>query len=355
MRTWFGGQDLPPAAVPVDRPTADRPVLRHAVAVPYATVFQAEPFTVSTAESVGLTRGWVRSLVRSGQLCRILRGVYVDRQVPDSLELRARALAFVVPADAVVCLRTAAWLWGVDALAFGAHLSLPPLDFMRPAGRSAIRRQEALGRTGPVVGSDVVDTFGQRVTTPVRTTADLLRLLPRPDALAASDAMARNARVVAADVEDLLVTRFVGYRGVVQARELVLLVDGRSESMMESRTRLRAIDAGFPPFEPQVNLFDEKGGFLARLDLGRREERRGLEFDGDKAHASRAQQRHDLLRRRRVEAQGWALMVVTSEHVLGRGLAFEYGVAELLGREMRLTRNHPRYGGWDPPYQSLAG
>ena len=40
---------------------------------------------------------------------------------------------------------------------------------------------------------------------------------------------------------------------------------------------------------------------------------------------------------------------MTSEHVLSRSLAFEHGLEELLEMEMRLTRHHPRFGGWDPP------
>jgi hypothetical protein len=30
-------------------------------------------------------------------------------------------------------------------------------------------------------------------------------------------------------------------------------------------------------------------------------------------------------------------------------LAFERGLEQLLEMEMRLTRNHPRFGGWDLP------
>jgi hypothetical protein len=315
----------------------------------FATVFLAEPFTAAQATTAGLTRGQLRILATQGAVRRVLRGVFVDDGVPDSLDLRARALALVVPADTVVCLRTAAWLWGVDALAFGAHLELPPLDLMRPAGRSAVRRPVVAGCTGPLLPADVTDLAGVRVTNPTRTTADVLRVLARPDALAAGDAMARHAGVLVGEVEELLLARFGGYRGVVQARELVGLVDARAESVMESRTRLRALDAGFPPFEPQVEVWDDCGGFVARLDLGRVQDLRGLEFDGDAAHGSAGQQRHDRARRRRVESLGWGLMVVTSQHVLGRTLAFEHGVAELLGCEMRLTRNHPMYGGWDEP------
>ena len=95
-------------------------------------------------------------------------------------------------------------------------------------------------------------------------------------------------------------------------------------------------------------MFDANGQFVARLDMGWRDLLRAVEFDGDDAHHSAEQQARDLARRERVERCGWGIAVVTGLHVLSRSLAFERGVAELLGIEMRLTRNHPRYGGWEP-------
>lgn len=312
----------------------------------YATVFGDEPFTLRLAAEHGLTRAALREMLRAGLVRRVLHGVYVDAAAPGGVEQRARALTLVLPEGVVVSLRTAAWLWGVDVSAMGAHLQVPPIDLMAPAGSSATRRAGVCGRSGRLEPADVCLQRGLPVTSPVRTAADLARLLRRPDALASLDALLRlpgmDKHVVLAKL-----ARFAGARGVVQARELAALADGRSESPMESRTRLRAIDAGFPPFEPQVTVVDDRGEFVARLDLARREERKAVEYDGDVAHGSAAQKAHDRRRRRRVEACGWDLVVVTGEHVLGRGLAFERGIAELLGCEPRFSRHHLRYGGWD--------
>ncbi|MGZ4313415.1 MAG: hypothetical protein ACXVR1_15050 [Solirubrobacteraceae bacterium] len=312
----------------------------------YATVFRALPFTAAEAAAVGLSRGRLRVLVRDGRVRPVATGVYVDAAAPDALGLRAAAVAKVVPPEQVICLRTAAWLWGIDALAMGSHHRPPPIDLMAGSGSAAPRRRGCQGRTGPLPDTDVVELQGVLVTTPARTAADLLRLLRRPDALAAVDAMVRGTGVAPAAVADVL-NRFGRQRGVVQARELLALADGRAESPQESRTRLRCVDAGFPCPEPQIEVFDEWGLLLGRLDMGYRAWRKAIEFDGDEAHRTVAQLRHDQRRRERVELQGWGLLVVTSEHVLGRGLAFERGVAELLGAEPRLTRHHPRYGGWD--------
>lgn len=311
-------------------------------------LFATIPFTPRQAAEAGISRGQMRELVKKNAVRRILRGVYVPASVPDTPLLRTQGLALVVPDGVVVGLRTAAWLWGADVTALGAHLTVPPIDLMGPAGSAASRRTAVSGHTGPLEDDDVVQRDGVVLTTPARTAADLGRLLRRPDALASLDVMLRLTDVsrdqVAAELK-----RFAGYRGVVQGRELVRLADSRSESPMESRARLRALDAGFPPFEPQVEVFDDRGTFVARLDLGRPEERKAIEYDGDVAHASLRQQLHDRRRRRDVEQCGWGLAVVTAELVLGRGLAFETGIAELLGCGFHLSRNHPRYGGWDRP------
>jgi len=283
----------------------------------------------------------------------VVRGVYVHSGAPDSVELRAEALSLVVPSGSVVCLRSAAWIWGVDASAMGGHRETPLTDLMGPPGSAALRRTSVSGRTGVLLPSDVLHQRGLIVTTPARTAADLSRLLRRPDALAALDAMLRVAGLTV-DAVAAELSRFRGHRGIVQGRELLALADARSESPMESRTRLRAVDAGLPPFEPQVEVFDERARFVARVDLGRRTERKAVEYDGDAGHATPSQQAHDQRRRRRLEECGWAVAVVTAEHVLGRSLAFEHGISELLGEPFRLSRRHPRNGGWDRPWWAAA-
>lgn len=274
--------------------------------------------------------------------------MFVDAAVPDSLEVRAYGLTLVAPTGTVVCGRTAAWLWGVDTLAMGAHRVLPRVDLMVPAGTSAPRRAGVLGSSAALPDRDVVLLGGTLVTTPARTAADLGRLLRRPDALASLDALLRLPGLRSEDVASVL-DRFGRHRGVVQARELLSLADPRSESPQESRARLRCVDAGFPAPEPQIEVYDGLGRFVARLDMGWLWLLRAIEFDGDEYHSRAQAHRWDRERRNRVERCGWRVVPVTAAHVLGRGLAFERGVAELLEMEPRLTRNHPRYGGWDRP------
>jgi hypothetical protein len=265
----------------------------------YHALFGTDPFTLTNARRLGWTEDDVRRFVRAGTVRRVLHGVYVDAAAPDSLRIRARALAKVVPAGQVICLRTAGWLQSAEVLPIGAHREIPPIDLMAPSGAAGPRRADCCGRTGPLAPHDVVRMHGVDVTVPARTTADQLRLLRRPDALAAVDAM-RRATGVEPDAIGEVLERFRGQRGVLQGRELLALSDPRAESPQESRTRLRCVDAGFPCPEPQIEVFDAQGNFLARLDMGYRKERRGLEFDGDDHHRTIEQLRHDQRRRERV-------------------------------------------------------
>lgn len=323
----------------------------------YQAVFGTAPFTSRDAVALGWSEKKLRQFVRAGLVRRVLRGVYVDAAVTDDLASRATALAKAVPNGDVICLRTAGWLWSANVLPIGAHLRIPPVDLMAPSGTAGPRRAGCRGRTGPVAAYDMMNVNGVLVTPPARTTADVLRLLRRPDALAAADAMRRATGVEPTAVAEVL-DRFRGQRGVVQARELLDLSDPRAPSPQESRTRLRCVDAGFPCPEPQIEVFDASGEFLARLDMGYRNERKGLEFDGDEFHRTIEQVRHDQARREDVAREGWVVGVVTTEHVFGRGLVFERVVSELLGVAPRLTRHHPRYGGWDrgePSWPTVRG
>jgi hypothetical protein len=309
-------------------------------------VLGCHPFTLSRAESAGLSEDDIRHLLDTGGVRRVMRGVYVAAGVADNLELRASAVALIAPAGTVVCGRTGAWLLGVDAMAMGAHRTLPDVDAMVIAGRAASRRTGVFGSSGPLREQDVVYVGGVPVTPPARTAADLARLLPRPDALASLDAMLRLGVTSVDEIRDVL-GEFAGYRGVAQARELTSLASPLAESPQESRTRLRCVDAGFPAPEPQIVVRRADGLFVARLDMGWREVRRGLEFDGDEHHSSASDQAHDRRRRLGVESTGWGLAVVTTREVLGRHLDFECIVADLLQRPYELTRHHPSRGGWE--------
>ena len=148
---------------------------------------------------------------------------------------------------------------------------------------------------------------GVRLTTPLRTALDLACNVHRATALGALDSFARLHGVH----QDALLAgqvRFKGRRGVVQARELVLLMDPRAESERESRLRLAIIDAGLPCPTLQHEVVIE--GYLFRLDLAYSAHRVAIEYDGEEHHSSEEQRLHDEHRRELLRADGWVVIVV---------------------------------------------
>lgn len=277
------------------------------------------PLNLRDLKGLGLSGSKVRYLVAEGRLRRVVRGVYCPADLPDSLELRAQCLAMVLPARAVVCDRTAAWLWGIDCLEPGEQCGGPPrVEVVALGGHDRTRRREALGGKRDLVEAEICTVAGVRVTTPVRTACDLASLRGRYPALAVYDAFARQFGLTPVDYARQL-QRFVGRRGVKQARELATYAVGLAESPGESWTRLAIIDAGLPPPEPQVWV-TMPDGHRFRLDLAYPQLRIAVEYDGEEFHTSADHRAADDARRRSLISLGWHVIVVRKGQFTGAGL-----------------------------------
>ena len=295
------------------------------------------PFRRDQAAALGINRKQLTAAAQGGRLRRPFLGVYVDAAMPDSRKQRLDCLRLVLPSHGVVCLRSAAWVWKVNA--FGPDeqdLLVPEYVVEHHRGRmrqSAVRVREAT--FGP---EDVIEIDGIRVTTERRPAMDLARRLRRPMALAALDAFTHRGLVT---VEQLRADLDGVYRfpGVKQARELIALTEPLTESPGESWLRLRVIDAGFPRPEPQISICDRGGREVSRIDLGYRERRLGLEYDGLVYHDDPEARRHDEMRRARLRSRfGWEVHGFDRGHVLGRKPTLELVVGDLLGVAPRLPR-----------------
>lgn len=267
------------------------------------------PFTTGEAQLLGLDGNALSRLVRHGLLRRVIRGVYVDAALPDSILHRARALSLAVPESAVITDLTAAWLYGVDLYPPGDRFGpMPRLQFFRSGDHTRVRRDGVQGGRRMLAEVDLVSFGGIVATTPLRTACDLGRLLRRERALAAMDALLHLGDFTEADLA-AQVERFAGRRGVVQLRDLVPLADGRSESVRESQLRLVWIDAGLPKPELQIPVPSGPGLEPFRLDLGDSKVKYAAEYDGEEWHSTPEQVRRDRWRRGLVREQGWTIDV----------------------------------------------
>lgn len=293
-------------------------------------VNNGHPLVASAASSVGLTPETVRDLLRTRRVRRVFRGVYVDTTVPDTRGLRAAALNLVKPRDAVFYGTTVAFLLGIDAMPPKERFSFVPACIV-PHHTSRCRQQTVRCREGYLGEVDLMEVDGLIVTTPLRTTCDMLRTLWRPYALGAADAMA-HAGLVTREETMSRVSLLKRYPGIVQARALASLIEPLTESPGESWQRLRLVDAGFPVPKPQFEVRDRFDQLIARLDHAYREARVGMEYDGREWHDDDEGKESDGGKRGYLrDGMGWRIAVGRQENIFGEDPSFEREIGEWLG------------------------
>ena len=273
--------------------------------------FLARPFTPSMALQQGITRDRLRWLLRTGEVRKVLYGVYVAAHVGDGVWLRARAAALVLPEHCVVADRCAAWLHGIDLLDLVELDVVPRLEAVSVGGNQATHRSGLFGGKRDLRRSEITVVEGVAVTTPIRTACDVACLRGRYRALAALDAFRREFAISDADLVGIL-PRYVKRRGCVQLRELVALSTDRADSQMESWVRLMMHDEGLPPPAAQVWVELPDWGRV-RVENAYEHLRIGVEYDGEEFHTSEDDREHDRLRREALARAGWLIVVVRKE------------------------------------------
>ena len=211
-----------------------------------------------------------------------------------------------LPYAAVFTGPTAAWLHGLDFAPCSPIEAAVP----RPSNTSKLVGVVVRRCTIPVAETSI--RRGLRVTSPVRTVADLACRLPLTDAVALLDA-ALHGRVVKSGWLGDWAAAHTGYRGVRRLRRALELADPAAESVMETRLRLLLVLAGLPRPKSQVSLRDDFGVFLARPDLFYPDARLAIEYDGATHRESFTA---DNRRQNRLIDAGYRLLRFTAGDVL---------------------------------------
>ena len=225
----------------------------------------------------------------------------VQRELP-----LVRLSSIRLPPRAVFSGRTAAWLHGLDnAPGDPIEVTLPRLSrTSRLAGLSLVRSD--------LTDSEVEVLSHLRVTSAIRTIADLGRRLPVVEAVAILD-MALHRRLVAIAALRGWVDEHRGFRGIQSLRYAIGLADGRAESPMETRLRLLLRTHGLPMPELQTPLYDSAGMFIARPDLYYPRNRLVIEYDGTTHRMTLAA---DNRRQNRLIEAGYRVLRVTAADLL---------------------------------------
>ena len=266
------------------------------------------------------TRSALRHAVRCGVLDTPFHGAYVGCNRVDRPAALPRAAQLSIGRDLPAGFHTAARLGGFGVLDDGrTHLLGPEEHDHSPRDRLIVHG------TARVPDPVVVD--GVEITGAARTAIDLARTTHPADGLAVLDAALRCG-AVGRDLLDAELLEHRWLRGIVSARRLVAWADPRAESPQESRMRWIALAAGLPAPEPQVELRTASGKY--RLDLGYREKRVGMEYDGD-GHADRSLLRYDRNRVNEIGDLDWRLIYCTDHDIFRTPARTAWRLARALG------------------------
>jgi hypothetical protein len=222
------------------------------------------------------------------------------------------ALLTVLPADAAISHASALELYGLPSL----H-SLPADDRLHVTltpRRVLPQRREVVVHCRPLASADVTVLEGLRITTPPRLFADIAAEVTVEDLVVLGDAML-GRRLTSPELLADEVATSAGRRGVRAARIACGMLDGRAQSPPESIMRVRLARAGYPA-EPQCPVTDGYGRTLAHLDLGYREYRVGVEYDG-RHHAEAEQFTFDVNRHSMLSSRGWLVIRASARELMG--------------------------------------
>ncbi|MFC7448818.1 DUF559 domain-containing protein [Rhodococcus daqingensis] len=240
----------------------------------------------------------------------LYRDVYVARRVEVTAAVWARAAWVYAGPDAVLTGYSAAALHGSKWIDASEPAEVIRVGHCRPPKHLLVHDY----RLEPGEAT-VVD--GMRVATPARAAFDLGRRLPRKEAIVALDALCNATKVKPEAIADIA-DRHRGARGMTALRAILPDVDGGAESPPETHTRLVIVAAGLPRPETQIVHVGEDGWEWARSDMGWREWRVLVEYDGEHHWTDRRQRAWDIERSARIEALGWTVVRVGAELLYDR-------------------------------------
>ncbi|WP_433931469.1 endonuclease domain-containing protein [Curtobacterium flaccumfaciens] len=225
---------------------------------------------------------------------------------------------------------SAAVLWGLPV----------PCGPDAPVHITSVHPQAQPRRVGVVghrVAADRVSTrqrWGVPSSSPAALWVECGDLLGLDELVVLGDAIV-TSRACATALEDLAaaLAGAGNRRGVRKLRVALELVRVGPGSPQETRARLAIVRAGLPEPELQVDVLDEAGRFVGRVDLAYPEYRIVIEYEGDHHRTDAEQWGRDLRRYREMERLGWAVVRWTkSDLTLHRSAAVAH-LKTLLARE----------------------
>lgn len=250
----------------------------------------------------------------------------------DDLEMRCRAYALRMRADAAFTSVTAALLWNLPLPAWAEPAKL---DVSVPHGAPRPRSRGVIG-TERHADIEVVSLGGLPVLSPAETWASLGAHLGVPDLVAVADhLLGSDRREPMATIEALSTIAMRRARGVPRLRRALPWIRAGSASRPESLVRVLLTASRIP--EPRLNW--RVPGLRYAIDLAWPEAAFGVEYQGQHHLAQRDA---DIQRQELVHDEGLLLMEVTKLDLFDAPAATVARVARrLTDRGLRVRATNP--------------
>ena len=240
-------------------------------------------FTAQEALATGYEVDRIKVELRCKRWLRLRKGVYASAGAVARADGRTRhlmdcvAVLLVLDDGPVVSHASAARLHGVVV-----PQTAGPDVRVTTAGQWRVGRGYRVAQAALPDG-DVESWLAFGATSLPRTLVDCAREWSQVDAVVALDAALHRGVVTRGGLRAAVLS--ARHRaGASRAARALDLSDGRAESPLETKGRLRLLAAGLPLPELQVDLHDERG-FVGRLDAWYEDAAVAVEFDGFEKYA----------------------------------------------------------------------
>lgn len=219
----------------------------------------------------GVTNADVRRLLKAGILIRLRRGVYVDAELWQSLNiyteqpiLRVRAASLTLQTDRYVFSHDSSSI----ALGMGApHPQTSLVHVTHPKVHGDEVRAGVKHHLAPYEAADVVEVDGLLMLGPARTALDMTREHGRVAGLAACDAALRQG-ISRAQLSEVL-SRMKSWPRSRTMRYCIEMADEGAETYLESQARDLVLELGIGRPETQFGLTDGHRHVWCDLRVGR--------------------------------------------------------------------------------------
>lgn len=236
-------------------------------------VLTGGPFTPAMAREAGFSGAEMRRLLRGGDWVVLRRGVYVEASVVAEAAANEQRQHALEVAGVILCLRadavaggpSAARIWGLDTLdtraSLGAEVVVITDDDAVP-----IRRRD--GYTVRIAALPVHHRrvrHGVGVTCAARTAIDLARTTTFANGVVVVESALRTGKTSRRQLQEML-CHCLRWPGIAQARRVVEFADPRSDSALESVSRVAMLEQGLPTPRTQVGIGNGRESY-ARVDF----------------------------------------------------------------------------------------